>query len=78
MSSINACLSDHDLVYCIRKMNCKRSPGQTKSVRNDARYNSLAFCHDLQEINWEKQMYSMLPEMLNMNLNVIDQMWLNF
>ena len=24
---LNACLSDHDLVYCIRKMNCKRSAG---------------------------------------------------
>ena len=41
---LNACLSDHDLVYCIRKMNCKRSAGQTKSYRDYARYNSSAFC----------------------------------
>ena len=75
---LNACLSDHDLVYCIRKMNCKRSSGQTKSFRNYARYNSSAFCDDLRGIDWEKQINSTLPERLNVNLSVIDRMWLNF
>ncbi|CAB4026053.1 Hypothetical predicted protein [Paramuricea clavata] len=71
---LNACLSDHDLVYCIRKMNCKRSSGQTKSFRNYVRYNSSAFCNDLRGIDWEKQMNSILPERPNANLSVIDRM----
>jgi hypothetical protein len=69
---LNACLSDHDLVYCIRKMNCKRSSGQAKSFGNYARYNRSAFCNDLRGIDWEKQMNSILPERPNANLSVID------
>ena len=71
----NACLSDHDLIYCIRKMNCKQSIGQTKSFRNYARYNSSAFFNDLRGVDWEKQMNSILP---NATLSVIDRMWSNF
>ena len=59
-------------------MNCKRSQGQTKPFRNYTRYNSLAFCNDLREINWEKNMNSTLPERSNADLNTIDRMWLNF
>ena len=51
---------------------------QTKSFRNYARYNSLAFCNDLRGIDWEKQMNSILPERPNANLSVIDRMWSNF
>ena len=59
-------------------MNCKPSPGQTKSFRNYARYNSLAFCKDLQEMNWQKEMNLTLPESQNGDLNTIDRMWLDY
>ena len=47
-------LSDHELVYCVRKINCKKFPAQTKLFRNYAKYNNEAFCSDLGKVDWEQ------------------------
>ena len=47
-------LSDHELVYCVRKINCKKFPAQTKLFRNYAKYNNEAFCSDLGNVDWEQ------------------------
>ncbi|CAB3991987.1 Hypothetical predicted protein [Paramuricea clavata] len=39
-------LSDHEMVYCIRKINWKRSPERIRTVRNYAKYDAAKFCED--------------------------------
>ena len=51
---ISTGLSDHELVYCVRKINCKKFSAQTKLFRNYAKYNSEAFCSDLDDVDWEQ------------------------
>ena len=45
-------LSDHELVYCIRKLNWKKAPAQMKTFRNYANYGSSEFRRDLDCIDW--------------------------
>ena len=44
-------LSDHDMIYCVRKLNWRRGPAQLKTFRNYARYNPDEFCKDLKDID---------------------------
>ena len=52
-------LSNHELVYCIRKLNWKKAPAQIKTFRNYANCRSSEFRRDLAGIDW--------------NLNFIDR-----
>lgn len=45
-------LSDHDFVYCIRKLNWVRTPPEVKCFRNYAKYDPLKFCDDLRNVDW--------------------------
>ena len=45
-------LSEHELVYCIRKLNWKKAPAQMKTFRNYANYGSSEFRRDLDCIDW--------------------------
>ena len=45
-------LSDHELVYCVRKLNWKRAPFQVKTFRNYAHFNVDTFHKDLKCVNW--------------------------
>ena len=45
-------LSEHELVYCIRKLNWKKAPAQMKTFRNYANYRSSEFHRDLAGIDW--------------------------
>ena len=49
---VSAHLSDHELVYCVRKLNWERAPSQVKTFRNYAHFNVHAFCKDLKGVNW--------------------------
>lgn len=47
-SGILSCnLGDHELVYCVRKLNGKRFHAQIKMLRNYASYDPVNFCDDL-------------------------------
>lgn len=50
-------LSDHELVYCVRKLNGKITDAsvQFKTFRNYAKYDSTKFCEDLKKIDWKLQ-----------------------
>lgn len=45
-------LSDHELVYCVLKLNWKRAPSQVKTFRCYAHFNVDAFRKDLKGVNW--------------------------
>ena len=48
---ISSSLSDHEMVYCIRKLNWKRAPAQIKTFRNYVNYDANNFCNDLNDVN---------------------------
>ena len=45
-------LSDHDFVYCIRKLNWVKTPPEVKCFRNYAKYDPSKFCDDLRNVDW--------------------------
>ena len=44
---ISTGLSDHELVYCVRKLNWRKAPSQIKTFRNYLKYDHIKFCADL-------------------------------
>ena len=69
---ISTGLCDHELVYCVRKINCKKFPAKTNLFRNYAKYNNEAFCSDFGNVDWE-QLFS--PTGNNVSVN---ELWSNF
>ena len=49
---VSANLSDHELVYCVRKINWRKAPAQFKTFRNYANYNPCDFRRDLEGVTW--------------------------
>lgn len=45
-------LSDHEMVYCIRKINWMKAPPDVKVFRNYAKYDSNKFCEELRGVVW--------------------------
>ena len=45
---ITSCLSDHDMVYVVRKINWKKAPVQFKAYRNCANYDPTSFSKELE------------------------------
>ena len=50
MSVISSGLPDHEMVYCVRKLNWRRSPELILTVRNYARYDPAKFCEDVDRV----------------------------
>ena len=46
-------LSDHELVYCVRKLNWMRFPYEMKTFRNYVNYDQHKFCKDPSDVDWE-------------------------
>ena len=69
-------LSDHDMVFCVRKLNHRKAPVQTKLIRNYANYDPSSFCKDLNNVDWD------MPEISSGNTddlcNCINEQWSNF
>ena len=69
-------LSDHDLVFCVRKLNHRKAPAQTKLLRNYAKYDSKMFCRDLNNVDWD-----ILDNPLGLTDQCslcVDDLWFNF
>ena len=49
---VSANLSDHELVYCVRKINWRKAPAQFKTFRNYANYYPCDFRRDLEGVTW--------------------------
>ena len=69
-------LSDHDMVFCIRKLNWMKAAPETKIFRNYAKYDPAKFCEDLRSVNWVDGMNS--SGTANENVICVDKLWLNF
>ena len=48
---ISYSLSDHEIVYCVRKINWKRAPGLIKTFRNYVKYDPKILCDELKDAN---------------------------
>ena len=68
---VSAHLSDHELVYCVRKLNWKRAPSQVKTFRNYAHFNVDAFRKDLKGVNWNSAPCPDGPV-------IVDKLWHDF
>lgn len=51
-------LSDHEFVYCIRKLNWMKAAPEVTSFRNYAKYDHSKFCDDLRNVDWHANEYS--------------------
>ena len=49
---ISSNLSDHEMVFCVRKLNWMTAPAQTKVFRNYANYDPMKFCQELRGVDW--------------------------
>ena len=67
---ITSHLSDHEMIYCIRKLNWQRAPSQVKTFRNNANYNTVLFCQDLKGVWFNTS----IPSGIVTN---VDQLWQN-
>ena len=68
---VSAHLSDHELVYCVRKLNWKRAPSQVKTFRNYAHFNVDAFRKDLKGVTWNSVRGPYGPA-------IVDDLWYDF
>ena len=50
---LSSSLSDHELTFCVRKLNWMRFPAEIKTFRNYANYNQEDFCAELFNVNWD-------------------------
>ena len=48
---ISASLRDHEMIYCVRKLNWKKAQAQMKTFRNYANYDPVNFCEDLEGVD---------------------------
>ena len=46
--------SDHDMIYCVRKLHCKKIPAEVKTFRSYANYEPDKLCDELKHVSWEK------------------------
>ena len=77
-SGVLSCgLSDHDMVYCVQKLHCKKFPSEVKMFRTCTNYNPQKFCNDLNDVNWESNI-DVVPGSQAENLTYVDQLWISF
>ena len=69
-------LSDHDFVYCIRKLNWVKTPPEVKCFRNYAKYDPSKFCDDLRNVDWNANENS--HDETNVNNVCVDNAWSRF
>ena len=43
---LSASLSDHEMIYCVQKLNCKKAPAQLKAFRDYVNYYPVKLCED--------------------------------
>ena len=44
--------SDHEMVYCVRKLNWQKARPETKTFRNYSKYDPAKFCEELKGVDW--------------------------
>ena len=51
-SAVTTCISDHDFIYCCRKINTTKFSFRTIKCRNYCRYNSANLRNDVRDVDW--------------------------
>ena len=69
-------LSDHEMIYCIRKLNWMKAPPEVKVFRNYAKYDPAKFCDDLRGVDWDGNVDS--SGTTNEHNVCVDELWSNF
>ena len=69
-------LSDHDLVFCVRKINSTESPPEIRTFRNYAKFDREKFKHELREVDWNVSEESL--ETSQSNQLHVEEHWNNF
>ena len=64
-------LSDHEMSFCVRKINWKKAPSQLKTFRNYANYDPDKFLEDLKNTDFD------LPSE-NVNNKDVNELWQSF
>ena len=71
-------LSDHELIYCVRKLNWMRFPYEMNTFRNYANYDQHKFCKDLRDVDWESVVKTKdSPGNVN-GSSVVNDLWTSF
>ena len=69
-------LSDHEMVYCIRKLNWMKAPPEVKVFRNYAKYDPDKFSDELKRIDWNCEQD---PSGTNVSEKVnVNELWTDF
>lgn len=69
-------LSDHDIIYCVRKLHCKKLPSEIKTFRNYAKYEQDKFCEELKRVDWQTECDA--PGNQTESIHYVDQLWTSF
>ena len=48
---ISGSLGDHEIIYCVRKLNWEKAPAQMKAFRNYVNYYPVKLCEDLKGVD---------------------------
>lgn len=73
---LSLCLSDYDMVFCIRKLNWMKVVLEIKIFRNYVKYDFVKFCEDFRSVNWVDGMNFF--GIVNENVICVDKFWFNF
>ena len=65
------------MVYCVRKLHCKKFPSEVKMFRTYTNYNPQKFCNDLNDVNWESNIDVVAGSQAE-DLTYVDQLWISF
>ena len=68
-------LSDHEMVYCIRKLNWVKAPPEVKVFWNYAKYDPTMFSDDLKSVDWN---IDRDPSGINERQDCVDELWSDF
>ena len=64
---ISSHLSDHDLVYCVRKLDWIRAPRLTQTFRNYANYSKSEFFAKNERCYWNSDSSNLKGDLLDIN-----------
>ena len=66
-------LSDHGMIYCVRKLHCKKLPAEIKTFRIYAKYEHNKFCEELKRVDWQIECDALGNQ--TESVQYVDQLW---
>ena len=68
-------LCDHDIIYCVCKLHCKKLPSEIKTLGNYAKFKHDKFCKELKKhVNLQTECVALGNQMESMHY--VDQLWI--